>query len=56
MAADIVGAMQAYTKYSPSGEGLRILFTVPEGFQYDKARYYINNQPERIFSAASAHS
>ena len=21
-----------------------ILFTVPDGFQYDKARYYINNQ------------
>lgn len=44
MALDIVRAMGTYTEFSPSGKGLRILFTVPEGFQYDKARYYINNQ------------
>lgn len=44
MAEDIFEIMQAYTEYSPSGKGLRILFTVPAGFQYDKARYYINNQ------------
>lgn len=44
MAYDIMDAMQGYTEFSPSGKGLRILFTVPEGFQYDKARYYINNQ------------
>ena len=36
--------MSTYTEKSPSGYGLRILFTVPNGFQYDKARYYINNQ------------
>ena len=44
MAADIMQTMNAYTEYSPSGKGLRVLFAVPEGFQYDKARYYINNQ------------
>lgn len=44
LAAGIMSAMNAYTEYSPSGKGFRILFTVPEGFQYDKARYYINNQ------------
>lgn len=44
MAADIVGIMDAYTETSPSGRGLRILFTVPDGFQYDKGRYYVNNQ------------
>ena len=44
MAYDIMDTMQGYTEFSPSGKGLRILFTVPEGFQYDKARYYINNQ------------
>ena len=44
MAYDIMDTMQAYTEYSPSGKGLRILFTAPEGFSYDKARYYINNQ------------
>jgi len=44
MAAEIMRTMNAYTEYSPSGKGLRILFTVPEGFQYDKDRYYINNQ------------
>ncbi|MDE7244344.1 MAG: hypothetical protein K2O18_10285, partial [Oscillospiraceae bacterium] len=44
LAADVMNTMQGYTEYSPSGKGLRILFTVPRGFQYDKARYYINNQ------------
>lgn len=44
MAYDITSMMGAYVERSPSGEGLRFLFTVPEGFQYDKARYYINNQ------------
>lgn len=44
LARDVMDTMRAYTEYSPSGKGLRMLFTVPEGFQYDKARYYINNQ------------
>lgn len=44
MAMEIMGAMSTYTEKSPSGQGLRILFTVPNGFQYDKARHYINNQ------------
>lgn len=44
LAADICRIMGAYTEYSPSGRGLRIIFTVPDSFQYDKARYYINNQ------------
>lgn len=44
LAVDVMRTMQAYVEYSPSGKGLRILFTVPEGFQYDKARYYINNK------------
>lgn len=44
LAFDVMETMQAYTENSPSGKGLRILFTVPEGFSYDKARYYINNQ------------
>lgn len=43
MAADVVQTMNAYTEYSPSGKGLRILFLAPD-FQYDKTRYYINNQ------------
>lgn len=43
MAEDIVGMMDSYTERSPSGKGLRVLFYAP-GFQYDKARYYINSQ------------
>ncbi len=43
MAEDIVGIMDSYTERSPSRQGLRILFYAP-GFQYDKARYYINNR------------
>lgn len=46
-AVDIMQTMDAYTEYSPSGHGLRILFTAA-GFQYDKARYYINNQKAGI--------
>lgn len=46
-ALDILRTMDAYTEYSPSGRGLRILFTAA-GFQYDKARYYINNQKAGI--------
>ena len=44
LARDIAGTIHGYTERSPSGKGLRILFTVSGGFQYDKARYYINNQ------------
>ena len=43
MAMEIMGTMSAYTEKSPSGHGLRILF-LAGGFQYDKSRYYINNQ------------
>lgn len=43
MALDIMTTMETYTEYSPSGTGLRILFKAA-GFQYDKSRYYINNQ------------
>ena len=43
MAVDIMEAMQAYTEYSPSGKGLRLLFHAT-GFEYDKDRYYINRQ------------
>lgn len=44
LARDVADMIHGYTEYSPSGHGLRILFTVPDDFQYDKARYYINNQ------------
>ena len=43
LAFDVMNMVQGYTEYSPSGRGLRILFKAT-GFQYDKARYYINNQ------------
>lgn len=42
VAVAIMSKMQAYTEYSPSGRGLRILFNA-SGFQYDKAKYYIKN-------------
>lgn len=43
MAMQIVKIMDSYTEVSPSGAGLRILFRAP-GMQYDKEKYYINNQ------------
>ena len=47
-AAEIMGIMDAYTESSPSGSGLRILFTVPKGFVYEKDKFYINNQKSGI--------
>lgn len=43
MARDIINTMQSYTEISPSGHGIRILFIATD-FNYDKAKYYINNQ------------
>lgn len=43
MAFDVLNMVQGYTEFSPSGRGLRILFKAT-GFEYDKARYYINSQ------------
>ncbi|MBD5170070.1 MAG: AAA family ATPase [Oscillibacter sp.] len=45
MAADIVQMMDgSYTEVSPSGHGIRIIFTTTPDFKFDKANYYINNQ------------
>lgn len=43
IAEDIVKIMQSYTEYSPSGEGIHILFTV-ENFEFNKEAYYIMNR------------
>lgn len=40
MAQDIVDTMASYTEISPSGEGIRILFTAP-GAEYDRSAYYL---------------
>lgn len=42
MAIDIVSTMRSYTEISPSGRGIRIFFVVPESFELDASRYYIN--------------
>lgn len=46
-AKDIMSRMHSYTELSPSGRGIHILFRAPH-FDYDKAKYYINNQSEGI--------
>ena len=43
LASDIIERMGSYTEYSPSGHGIRIIFTVND-FVYDKDTYYINKQ------------
>ena len=43
MAKDIIERMGSYTEISPSGTGIRIIFTT-DRFSYDKDKYYINNQ------------
>lgn len=42
LAVDVINTMDSYTEYSPSGEGVRIIFKA--AFDYDKDLYYINNQ------------
>ena len=46
-AADIVHLMHSYTEFSPSGNGLHILFRA-DGFQYDAKRFYIMNHQAGI--------
>lgn len=46
-AAEIVALMHSYTEYSPSGNGLHILFSA-EGFQYDTKHFYIMNHQAGI--------
>ncbi len=43
MAKDVILTMRSYAEISPSGEGVRIIFRARD-VQYDKSRYYINNQ------------
>lgn len=45
-AADIIALMHSYTEFSPSGEGVHILFQA-EGFKYD-SKYYIMNRQKGI--------
>lgn len=47
MASDIIDRMGSYTEISPSGNGIRIIFTV-DNFQYNKELYYINNQKKGL--------
>ena len=45
--AEIVRLMHSYTEFSPSGNGLHILFRA-DGFRYDTRRYYIMNHKSGI--------
>ena len=47
IAAEIVTLMHSYTEYSPSGNGLHILFSAKR-FQYDTKRFYIINHQAGI--------
>lgn len=46
-AVDIVGRMNSYTEYSPSGNGIRILFLAKD-FKYDSVRYYLKNPHNKV--------
>ena len=54
MAVDIINTMRSYTEYSPSGEGIRILFRADSS--YEKAKYYINNQKLGLEIYVSGHT
>ena len=43
MAKKIIDTMDSYTERSPSGTGVRIIFTA-HGIDYDKKKFYINNR------------
>ncbi len=42
MAQDIIQSLNSYTEYSPSGNGIRIIFKV-KNITFSKSDYYINN-------------
>jgi putative DNA primase/helicase len=44
VALDIIDKTRSYAEISPSGKGARIIFTLDEGFVYDKSLYYVNNK------------
>ena len=46
-ACEIVNLMHSYTEFSPSRNGLHILFSA-DGFEYDKSKYYIMNHKSGI--------
>lgn len=46
-ACEIVNLMHSYTEFSPSRNGLHILFSA-DGFEYDKSKYYIMNHKAGI--------
>jgi putative DNA primase/helicase len=48
IAADIIGRVDSYVEISPSGKGVRIIFTLDEGFVYDKSLYFVNNKKAGI--------
>lgn len=43
LAMSIINALKSYTEYSPSKTGVRIIFKVPSGYQYDSETYYLKN-------------
>lgn len=43
-AEDIVRSMNCYTEFSPSGRGVRLLFTLRADYSYNRKRYYIMNR------------
>lgn len=43
LAKDIVGKMDSYTEYSPSGKGIRVIIDTT-GVVFDKAAYYVHNR------------
>ena len=57
MAQDIIARMNSYTEYSPSGNGIRIIFKIDDDFRYDKDLYYISNQKLglEIYISGSTH-
>lgn len=56
MAEEIINEMNSYWEVSPSGSGVRILFRAPN-LNYDKRKYYINNQKLglEIYAAGITH-
>ena len=51
VANDIITAIDSYSEFSPSGNGLHLWFTVENGYTFDTGKYYVHNDVMELYIA-----